>query len=78
MDGLKPPSKNFPFPFSQNDSIFESDLNKIFSASAATWGFRGRPNKGARTVLNINGAGKDKEQEKISPCGTLLPNLCEY
>ena len=54
MDGCKPPSKKRPFPLSQMDSIFDRDEDKIFSASAATCGFMGRPSAAPSTVLRTN------------------------
>lgn len=50
MDGRKPPSKNFPFPLSQMDSIVDKEDDKSVSASAAACGFDGSPNTGASTV----------------------------
>lgn len=58
-DGWELPSKNFPFPSSQKDSIFDRDENKSFSASAAACGFTLMPSAGPSTVFRRNGAEKD-------------------
>lgn len=62
IDGCILPNKNFPFPLSQTDSIFDRDKVKSFSASAAAWGFLGRPNAGPSTVFRTKGAEVPKMQ----------------
>lgn len=53
IEGWELPSKKRPFPLSQNDSIFASEAERIFSLLAATSGFRGSPRAGARVELSI-------------------------
>lgn len=54
MEGWRPPSKNFPLPLSQMDSIFDKEEDKSFSASAAACGSVRRPRTGPRTVFTTN------------------------
>ncbi|KAM2922923.1 hypothetical protein COP2_039225 [Malus domestica] len=63
MDGLRPPTKNFPLPWSQIDSIFDKEEDKSFSASAAACGFNGSPSTGASTVFRTYGAERDASKE---------------
>ena len=56
MEGCKLPSKNRPFPLSQKDSIFAREADRIISASAAAFGFKGRPSAGASALLRTSGA----------------------
>lgn len=52
MEGFEFPSKKGPSS-SQYDSIVEKDAERSFSPSPAAFGFKGRPNAGAKVVLKL-------------------------
>lgn len=51
IDGWKPPRRKLPSPLSQISSSCDKEDNKTFSASAAAFGFSGRPSAGPSTVF---------------------------